>query len=70
MGRVPQHIRGENCGLDVEKFVRETAVSLGLIPEQYADGDGGIDSVLPCEVKDRPCVGRPMVASSGNVLGF
>ena len=47
MGRVPQHINGRIAGCWMRENSSEILpVSLGLIPKQYADGDGGIDSVL------------------------
>ena len=72
MGRVPQHIRGENCALDVGKFVRETARQLRTDTGTICRWRWRGRFRSTCEVKDRPCVGRPMVTSetSRNVYGI
>ena len=76
MGRVPQHIRGENCGLDVGKFVRETARQLrtdtGTICRWRWRDRFRSTCEVKAGVKDRPCVGRPTVTSetNGNVYAI
>ena len=72
MGRVPQHIRGEKCSLDVGKFVRETARQLKTDTGTICRWRWRDRFRSTCEVKDRPCVGRPRVTSetSGSVYGI
>ena len=72
MGRVPQHIQGENCGLDVGKFVRETARQLRTDTGTICRWRWRDRFRSTCEIKDRPCVGRPWVTSetSGNLYGI